>query len=317
MDRAPGFDAGKEDSYRDVLWEDGERLFCRTWRDRGNGDPQELLAAVPSAEYPTAGTIDRLKHEYRLREYLEGEWALRPLELVRERGRTVLLLEPPGGSPLDRFIGAPMEIGRFLRLAIAISVAVGRMHRRGLVHKDIKPSNILVGPATDRIWLTGFGIASRLLRERQSPEPPELIAGTLAYMAPEQTGRMNRSIDSRSDLYSIGVVLYQVITGTLPFTALDPMEWVHCHIARRPLPASERPGHIPPPISAIIMKLLAKPPEERYQTGAVGRRLAGSPGVDGAAAGRGSGRAAARRDRGEPGGRDDLRRHLRDEWGDK
>ena len=82
----------------------------------------------------------------------------------------------------------------------------------------------------------GFGIASRLPRERQSPEPPEFIAGTLAYMAPEQTGRMNRSIDSRSDLYSLGVTLYEMLTGTLPFTASDPMEWVHCHIARQPMP---------------------------------------------------------------------------------
>ena len=88
--------------------------------------------------------------------------------------------------------------------------------------------------------LTGFGIASRLSRERQAPEPPEVIAGTLAYMAPEQTGRMNRSIDSRSDLYALGVTFYQMLTGALPFAAADPMEWVHCHIARQPVPPNER-----------------------------------------------------------------------------
>ena len=118
------------------------------------------------------------------------------------------------------------------------------------------------------VWLTGFGIASRLPRERQSPEPPEVIAGTLAYMAPEQTGRMNRSIDSRSDLYSLGVTFYEMLTGALPFKAADPMEWVHCHIARQPVPPDEYAAEIPAPLSAVVMKLLAKTAEERYQTAA-------------------------------------------------
>src|SRR6266496_682914 len=112
----------------------------------------------------------------------------------------------------------------------------------------------------------GFGIASRLPRERQAPEPPEFIAGTLAYMAPEQTGRMNRSIDSRSDLYALGVTLYEMVTGTLPFTASDPMELVHSHIATQPTPPCERLKSVPRAVSVIIMKLLAKTAEERYQT---------------------------------------------------
>ena len=120
--------------------------------------------------------------------------------------------------------------------------------------------------ADGEVRLTGFGIASRLPRERQAPEPPETIAGTLAYMAPEQTGRMNRSVDARSDLYALGITLYQMLTGTLPFTAADPMEWVHCHIARKPVPPAERLEMFPAPVSEIIMKLLAKTAEERYQT---------------------------------------------------
>src|SRR3989442_9179755 len=161
-----------------------------------------------------------------------------------------------------------MELGRFLRLAIGIAAALRNVHQHGLVHKEIKPSNILVNGASGEVRLTGFGIASRLPRERQSPEPPEVIAGTLAYMAPEQTGRMNRSIDSRGDLYSLGVALYQMLPGSLPFTAPDPMEWVHCHIARMPVPPVERLKDVQAPISAIIMKLLAKIAEERYQTAA-------------------------------------------------
>src|ERR1700694_1568704 len=180
----------------------------------------------------------------------------------------MLLLEDPGGEPLDRLLGQPMEMGRFLQVATGLSAALRQLHERGLIHKDIKPANVLVDFATGQVWLTGFGIASRAPRERQSPEPPEFIAGTLPYMAPEQTGRMNRSIDSRSDLYSLGVTLYEMLTGALPFMASDPMEWVHCHIARQPVPPVERLTDLPVPVSAIVSKLLAKTAEERYQTAA-------------------------------------------------
>jgi PAS domain S-box-containing protein len=249
-----------------VLLEDGERVLCRGWRD--DGDRTAVLAILSAFEHATAGFIARLAHEYGLKDELDGRSAVRPLALVREHGRTVLLLEDPGGEPLDRLLGRPMEMGRFLRVAIGLSAALRQLHQRGLIHKDIKPANVLVDSATGQVWLTGFGIASRLPRERQSPEPPELVAGTLAYMAPEQTGRMNRSIDSRSDLYSLGVTLYEMLTGALPFMASDPMEWVHCHIARQPVPPAERLKDIPSIVSAFVSKLLAKTAEERYQTAA-------------------------------------------------
>src|SRR5262249_47090809 len=125
-----------------------------------------------------------------------------------------------------------------------------------------------VDVASGAAWLTGFGIASRLTREHQGPDLPQTIAGTLAYMAPEQTGRMNRSIDARSDLYAFGITLYQMLTGALPFSAADPMEMIHCHIARAPLPPGERVRGVPEQLSAIVLKLLAKTAEERYQTAA-------------------------------------------------
>src|SRR6202043_2541392 len=217
---------------------------------------------------PAPAFVDQLAHEYGLKDELDGRSAARPLALVREHGRTMLLLEDPGGGPLVRLLHQQMEMGRFLRFATGISAALRQLHKRGLIHKDIKPANVLVDVATGQVWLTGFGITSRLPRERQSPEPPELVAGTLAYMAPEQTGRMNRSIDSRSDLYSLGVTLYEMLTGALPFMASDPMEWVHCHIARQPVPPVERLKDLPVPVSAIVSKLLAKTAEERYQTAA-------------------------------------------------
>jgi PAS domain S-box-containing protein len=247
------------------LWEDGERVFCRG-ESHVNGDRTSVLAVLPAAEHPTPTSLDRLAHEYSLKDELDAAWAVRPLELVRERGRTMLVLEDPGGEPLGQLLGAPLELGRFLRFAIGITSALGKAHRRGLVHKDIKPANIFVNRTTGDVRLTGFGIASRLLRERPAPEPPETIAGTLAYMAPEQAGRMNRSIDARSDLYSMGVTLYQMLTGSLPVTASEPMEWLHCHIARKPMAPSERLESVPAAVSHIIMKLLAKTAEERYQT---------------------------------------------------
>src|SRR5262245_50343823 len=251
-----------------MLWEDGERVFCRGWRLGDDGTRSAVLVILPVAEHASSIGLHRLAHEYALRDVLSDAWALRPLALERDGGRAMLVLDDPGGEPLSRLLVAPMEVGSFLPIAIAIAAALGRLHQCGLVHKDLKPANILVvGPAGD-VRLTGFGIASRLARERQSPEPPETIAGTLSYMAPEQTGRMNRSIDSRSDLYSLGVTLYQMLTGELPFTASDPMEWVHCHIARKPSAPSGRFATVPIQVSRIVMKLLEKTAEERYQTAA-------------------------------------------------
>ncbi|MEA3085097.1 MAG: hypothetical protein QOC89_2794 [Paraburkholderia sp.] len=248
-----------------VVWEDGDRAFYRAWSREADGSHAAVLVVQSTAEHPTPASLDRLTHEYGLRDELDSAWAVRPFELVRKDGRTLLLLEDAGGEPLSQLLGGPTEVERFLRIAIGIVWALGKVHQRGLVHKDVKPANILMS-ANGEVKLTGFGIASRLPRERQAPEPPETIAGTLAYMAPEQTGRMNRSVDARSDLYALGVTLYEMLTGALPFSATDPMEWVHCHIARKPVPPSERLANIPAAVSAIVMKLLAKTAEERYQT---------------------------------------------------
>ena len=250
----------------DVLRGDGEFVLYR-----GHAQEAELpsvLLLAPASTRPGPEVLEKINHEYSLRGELDSTWAVRPLALSQRGAQVALVLEDPGGEPLDGFLSGAMETKQFLSFAVALAAALRRLHERKLIHKDLKPANVLADSAQARVRLTGFGIASRVRRERQAPEPPEFIAGTLAYMAPEQTGRMNRSIDSRSDLYALGVTLYEMLTGNRPFTATDPLEWVHCHIARHPVPPHERVRNVPPSVSAIVMKLLAKTPEERYQTAA-------------------------------------------------
>jgi len=251
----------------ETLREDDEFVLYRGEHSNEPGSPSVLLLA-PASMQPALATLKKIEHEYSLRDELDPAWAVRSLAVSEQRGQTTLVLEDPGGETLDRFLSGPMEMTQFLRLAVGLATALGGLHRRELIHKDVKPTNVLVNLATGQARLMGFSIASRLPRERQTPGPPEFIAGTLPYMAPEQTGRMNRSIDSRSDLYALGVTLYEMLTGTLPFTASDPMELVHCHIAKYPTPPSERLKGVPGAVSTIIMKLLAKAAEDRYQTAA-------------------------------------------------
>jgi serine/threonine protein kinase len=265
-----------------TLHQDSEFVLCRGLAAESPiPDLPSVLVTMPASEHPAADRVRMLEHELAFQAELDSKWAVRPLALSHYQGRPALILEDQQGEPLARLLyrhatshdpserrsaEPAMELGLFLRLAVGLAGALGEVHGRGIIHKDIKPAHILVNAATGQVWLAGFGIASRLPRERQTPEPAETIAGTLAYMAPEQTGRMNRSIDHRSDLYALGVTLYQMLTGSLPFTAAEPIEWVHCHIARQPMAPGERVVNVPAPVSAIIMKLLAKTAEERYQT---------------------------------------------------
>jgi PAS domain S-box-containing protein len=238
------------------------------YRGKKRSNQQPILAVAAAAEQPSPQSLRRLEHEFILARELDARWAVQPLALTRHEGRATLILDDPGGEPLDGVIerqkGQPIDLTRFLRIAVGLTDALGQTHRQGVIHRDVKPANALVDDS-GHARLTGFGFASRLLRERLAPSPPEVIAGTLAYMSPEQTGRMNRSMDTRSDLYSLGVTLYQLLTGSLPFAAADPLEWVHCHIARQPAAPIERRA-VPVLLSTIIMRLLAKNAEDRYQT---------------------------------------------------
>jgi hypothetical protein len=169
------------------------------YRDRRDGELPTILLVAPVSEHPVPGILERLQHECALRDELDSEWVARPLTLARREGRTTLVLEDPGGDPVDRLMGQPMELSWFLPLRCRPGSCGGQTPPTRSYPQGYQAANILVNSATGAAWLTGFGTASRLPRERQSPEPPEVIGGTLAHMAPEQTGRMNRSIDSRRE----------------------------------------------------------------------------------------------------------------------
>src|SRR6266852_6211496 len=173
----------------ETVWNDGEFLLSRI-TDSSATSP--MLALSPTFDRPAVGGVTLLEHAYGLRTELDPEFAARPVELIRHDGRPTLLIEDHGGEVLARLLGEAWELESFLRVATGISVALGHLRRRGLIHKDIKPANIFVQVSTGRAWLSGFGLASRVVSERRPPEPPESIEGTLAYMAPEQTGWMNR-----------------------------------------------------------------------------------------------------------------------------
>ena len=243
--------------------DDGLTLYRRA----GSADRASVLALVATGT-ARGPVLRRLEREFSQRDLLDERWSARPLLLLAEGNAPTLLLVDPGGQLLSRRVGHPWETAAFLRIGVGIATALNSAHQAGLVHRDLKPGNVLVDFDAGTAWLTGFAFASRLPLEGQALGPPEVIAGSLAYMAPEQTGRMNRSMDSRSDLYALGVMFYEMLSGALPFSASNPLEWIHCHVARQPMHLSERRPTVPAMLAAIVMKLLAKTSEDRYQTAA-------------------------------------------------
>ncbi|WP_437855138.1 AAA family ATPase [Sorangium sp. So ce363] len=249
----------------EVLCEGSDTLLYRGVRER---DGHPVVLKVLRRDHASPHARERLRHEYEIARALEAAAVVKPYALEVLGDQPALVLEDFGGVSLDRLIDGPISLERFFPLAVRLVEAIAGLHRHGVVHKDIKPQNLLLHPATGQVKITDLGIASWIPRELQHLEHVGLIEGTLAYMAPEQTGRMNRWIDQRTDLYSLGVVLYEMLTGTLPFQASDPVEWVYCHIAQKPVPPHALVPSIPPLVSQAVLKLLSKAAEERYQSAA-------------------------------------------------
>ncbi|ATB41015.1 hypothetical protein CYFUS_006477 [Cystobacter fuscus] len=251
-----------------LLQSSSSSLLYRAVRE---ADRQPVILKTPRSEHPGAREHARLRREYSLLRRLEGAPGVlqaHALEVLLER--PVLVLEDVGGRALSEALDRPFGLERFLPLALALCTTLAEVHRRGVIHKDIKPTNILLSPG-GQPWLIDFGIATLQQAEHVEASPPQLVEGTLAYMSPEQTGRMNRTLDYRTDFYSLGVTFYQLLTGRLPLQGRDMLEWFHAHLARSPVPPHRVEPTVPPILSALVMKLLSKVAEERYQ-GAEGLR---------------------------------------------
>jgi PAS domain S-box-containing protein len=215
----------------------------------------------------------RVEHEFRLIRDLEVEHVVRALALERAGTKIVVVLDWCAGVNLDEYAGGkPLALELFLNIALQLSRVLADVHAQRVIHRDIKPTNILIDPATQMVSLADFGISVLLESERERINDPSVVAGTLPYVSPEQTGRTHREVDFRSDLYSLGVTFYELLTGRRPFSGNSPLELIHAHLARRPDPPQWLRPDIPAPLSAIVMKLLEKAPERRYQS-ARGLRL--------------------------------------------
>jgi len=234
---------------------------------RGKRSGLPVIVKVLKQDYPTPEEIRRYKQEYEITRQLKIEGVVKVYGLEPYQRTLVIILEDFGGASLRKLTGdRTFTMSEFLQIAMQTAAACEEIHRENIIHKDINPANIVFNPETGVVKIIDFGIATQLTRENPTLKNPDVLEGTLAYMSPEQTGRMNRSLDYRTDFYSLGATFYELLTGQFPFNSTDALELVHCHIAKQPVQPHEINPVVPKPLSDIVMKLMAKTAEERYQS---------------------------------------------------
>ena len=230
-------------------------------------DNHPVILKIIKESYPSPEKIAWFKREYQTTQSLNLTGVVNAYSLENDHNRWAMALEDFGGQSLNRLIQTrQFTLTEFLSLAIEVIDILGQLHQQHVIHKDINPSNIVLNWTTTQIKLIDFGISTALTRENPTFRNPNFLEGTLAYISPEQTGRMNRDIDYRTDFYSLGVTFYELLTGQLPFPTQDALELVHCHLARQPTPVHEHKPDIPPVLSEIVLKLMSKNAEDRYQS---------------------------------------------------
>lgn len=250
---------------RELIHDSENSLVYRAY-DQASG--QTSILKMLKQAYPSPRRIAEFQREYEITKSLNDlPGTPNAYNLVIHDRQWVLILEDFGGKSLDQITQQrSLNLDEFLVLAIELSNILSQIHGHHIIHKDINPSNIVINANTNQIKVIDFGISTRLSREIPAFSSPDRLEGTLAYISPEQTGRMNRATDYRSDFYSLGITFYKILTGCLPFRSKDALELLHCHIARLPIPPSQLNSEIPSTLSDIILKLMAKNAEDRYQS---------------------------------------------------
>ncbi|MEH1935260.1 MAG: AAA family ATPase [Nostoc sp.] len=249
----------------DLLYNGSRTLVYRGYRET---DSLRVVIKLLKNPYPSFSELVQFRNQYTIAKNLNSPLIIQTYSLEPYQNGYVLVMEDFGGISLKEW-GTGESLGNlteFLQIAIALCNTLDILYRDRIIHKDIKPANILINPETKQVKLIDFSIASLLPRETQTLINPNVLEGTLAYISPEQTGRMNRGIDYRTDFYSLGVTFYELLTGFLPFQSNDPMELVHSHIAKLPPLVHKINPQIPSVLSEIVNKLMAKNAEDRYQS---------------------------------------------------
>ncbi|KAB8318232.1 AAA family ATPase [Tolypothrix campylonemoides VB511288] len=234
-------------------------------------DGQAIIVKMLKLDYPSPQELTRYRQEYQITRSLNIQGVVKAYSQQDYQRTLVILLEDFGGESLEQWMHkrldfCPMPLSTFLPLAIDLTDILGKIHAANVIHKDINPGNIVLNPDTGVVKIIDFGIATRFNRTNPTFKNPHVLEGTLAYVSPEQTGRMNRLLDYRTDFYSLGVTFYQLLTGQLPFATTDILELVHCHIAKLPVAPHQVNATIPKSVSDMILKLMAKNAEDRYQS---------------------------------------------------
>ena len=244
-----------------------ESSRTRLWRGRRQGDGLLVLIRGPASSEQSAQELAEMRHEHEITRALKIDGVLRSEELVQCENGWALILENTDALPLRKLMdSARLDLLDSLKVAVSLTGTLEEVHRQGILHKMINPFNIFVDPASGNIKLSGFGLATRLPRENSTTLSPQLTGETLPYISTEQTGRMNRPLDYRSDFYSLGVTLYELFSGRVPFHSREAMEIIHAHIARQPVPLDQITPQVPKTLSRLVMKLMAKRAEARYQS---------------------------------------------------